>query len=1173
MRRVSFKLEGLVGNSQDSDSIQFGSGPDQDNGSAWDATTGSGVDGEGSSLQLGGGVAKEPADQENASQLSTESDSQKNVDRFNNSDAEFEVSGASIDVRQLVGKQQQPAIFTESQLIYLIVGSLALIGGGIALLVRFNKKKNPKIYRRRAGRLDKSREVRGAFKPAQRFKRDHSQSEEFSEQSHSQHHEEANVDELAKAGVSSLMPASTDALMLEPVLDSDGEFDFTEDLDEASRKDLETEELVDAGSGSLERSDDIVSISARPPESLQDCELSFSPPDSLQLSSFVESSPAQFETTEFEYSAYAVRGNSKSEPSSQGQVVDHEDDSNRHLPGVLTAEKDTDEATPSDPPSELDPELEQEANEFARNFFSDESNDHPVSAINEDEEVAMNLKNDDSELEFDFDLDDSGELKDSDADFNFDLDVEDVAEKSLTEAVAGAGLGVAGDAAKVVDDEIEFDFDDEPASGSGADDSAEFEAMFDDSSDDLGLELNSSEAASEVVADEVTDIEVTAEESDEIEFGFEDDDAPAIQADLGSKIGDAVGDLGDSVSEKAEALVEGAAESVGGLTDGAKAAAVAAGAAGTAAGGGFLAKVFGWGKKKKVAQQSEVDVELDEEISLDDSSDEILAAQSDEAAEVIASADIEIEEEVEFDLGDSASGEFDFSIDDDESPKALVQGLDSEIDLVDDDIVSVKEEVSQVAGVADAADSSVDLLGDLGSDDDLDLGIDLELEDDLDIDDIDLDEGPDVDALDLVSDKAEAVEAGFSSRDTLREPVEKTVFSSAETLREPAEAIASEPESGGDGLGVAAVGGAALAGAAALVGLKKSGQDDAGDLGSAALDSPDETLVAKVKELEQANSSLKESAESLEKELAAKKQELADKAAELEGAGKAEQEELVAKVETLEESNKALNESTQLLEEKLEAQVAQTEEAVAKVEKEYETKLEENVASQSEMAAELETLKAELAEAKSADSEAVSEAIAEKDAELEKMRANLESAKSSDESLKQEIESLKQQLADAESVAEEEHDGMPTSSLMGAAGLGGAAGLMGGKSLMDKSAEPSDGGSDDADLKKRFEKKLKAERRARKDAEAHLEQAEQQRNDVAKTLRGLKKELAESQKGASAKDDSLQLKALESQLERQSEKLKEIGAENEKLGNELKSAKDSVASLKSENSKLKKKMK
>ena len=225
------------------------------------------------------------------------------------------------------------------------------------------------------------------------------------------------------------------------------------------------------------------------------------------------------------------------------------------------------------------------------------------------------------------------------------------------------------------------------------------------------------------------------------------------------------------------------------------------------------------------------------------------------------------------------------------------------------------------------------------------------------------------------------------------------------------------------------------------------------------------------------------------------------------------------------------------------------------------------------MAAELETLKAELAEAKSADSEAVSEAIAEKDAELEKMRANLESAKSSDESLKQEIESLKQQLADAESVAEEEHDGMPTSSLMGAAGLGGAAGLMGGKSLMDKSAEPSDGGSDDADLKKRFEKKLKAERRARKDAEAHLEQAEQQRNDVAKTLRGLKKELAESQKGASAKDDSLQLKALESQLERQSEKLKEIGAENDKLGNELKSAKDSVASLKSENSKLKKKMK
>ena len=279
---------------------------------------------------------------------------------------------------------------------------------------------------------------------------------------------------------------------------------------------------------------------------------------------------------------------------------------------------------------------------------------------------------------------------------------------------------------------------------------------------------------------------------------------------------------------------------------------------------------------------------------------------------------------------------------------------------------------------------------------------------------------------------------------------------------------------------------------------------------------------------------------------------------------------MVAKVEELEQSNKTLNESTQLLEEKLEAQAAEAETAIAKVEEDYAAKLEESATGQSEMAAELESVKAELEEAKSS---VASEAAEQKDAELEKMQADLEAARSSDESLKQEIESLKQQLADA--AAADDHDGMPTSSLMGAAGLG-AAGLMGGRSLMDKTAdsEPSISPADD-DLKKRFEKRLKAERQARKDAEAHLEQAEQQRNDVAQTLRGLKKELVEAQKAATdkppAKDNSLQLKALESQLERQSDKMKTLGAENDKLSAELKSAQDSIKSLKAENSEFKKK--
>ena len=476
------------------------------------------------------------------------------------------------------------------------------------------------------------------------------------------------------------------------------------------------------------------------------------------------------------------------------------------------------------------------------------------------------------------------------------------------------------------------------------------------------------------------------------------------------------------------------------------------------------------------------------------------------------------------------------------------QELISEIEVADNEIAAVAAESKQSD---DSGDLSIDLLDESGEV-------------------FDLEDEPVVDAFDFADvDSAEAEkDNGFSSRDTLREPgAAKSGFSSAETLREPISTgpeVSTETES--DGLGIAALGGAA-AGAAALVGLNKStGQGDAEQESAAATasESVNDELIAKIRELETANSNLESSAKALEEKLAAKEEELA-KVAESDGTA-----ELVAKVEELEQSNKTLNESTQLLEEKLEAQAAEAETAIAKVEEDYAAKLEESATGQSEMAAELESVKAELEEAKSS---VASEAAEQKDAELEKMQADLEAARSSDESLKQEIESLKQQLADA--AAADDHDGMPTSSLMGAAGLG-AAGLMGGRSLMDKTAdsEPSISPADD-DLKKRFEKRLKAERQARKDAEAHLEQAEQQRNDVAQTLRGLKKELVEAQKAATdkppAKDNSLQLKALESQLERQSDKMKTLGAENDKLSAELKSAQDSIKSLKAENSEFKKK--
>ena len=1221
MRRVSFKFEGQANNAKDSNSyFQFGADEGQslktemgvelpdDNSSGESASTAQASQTDDSPVTSAGG--------EELGALGPDAAAQQNVERFNDQRKDQEAQSSYVGDRSWAKKHEKPNVFDQSQIIYVVVGSLALIGGGIALLAKTQKKKNKKIYRAKAGRLDERKEVRGAFRPAKRFKKAANPAVEAPA---------VSGDVSSQTEVSSLVPAQAEPILLVPVPQTAGKFDFAGGLDEAGEERFESEELVESDPESSPVSNDVGLLSARPFDSSQDRELAFVDSANLSDSHFVQSSPAQFAFSELEYSGGNAPEFSGGEPATFGQDKSPDEDSKQVTKDIFQNEERANEMA-----ADSDPELEQEANEFARNFFSDESVDNPVPAINEDEdeEAVMNSKNDDSGLEFDFDLEDAVEINDSDADFNFDMDVEEAPEKPLAELAVAADLSSSPEA-----DE----------------DSAEFAAMFDDSSEDLpGLELNApTESAADVIAvaddveielldsdldlevsgisDEVTsqaeefdvDVDLADDLDDVIELAVEED-APEISADLGAKIGDAVEGIGDSVSEKVDTAVDEAAEAVSGLSDSAKAAAVAAGAAGTAAGGGFLGKLFGWGKKKEVAQDTIEDAVAIEgavdEVELDDSN---TIAESDVISEVVASTesavDVEADEvefdlgiesedgEVEFDLGggESESDEFDFSLDDDEGPELLAdQELISEIEVADNEIAAVAAESKQSD---DSGDLSIDLLDESGEV-------------------FDLEDEPVVDAFDFADvDSAEAEkDNGFSSRDTLREPgAAKLGFSSAETLREPISTgpeVSTETES--DGLGIAALGGAAAAGAAALVGLNKStGQGDAEQESAAATasESVNDELIAKIRELETANSNLESSAKALEEKLAAKEEELAKvaesdgtaelvakveeleqsnktlnestqlleeklaareeelaKVAESDGTAESKQEELVAKVEELEQSNKTLNESTQLLEEKLEAQAAEAETAIAKVEEDYAAKLEESATGQSEMAAELESVKAELEEAKSS---VASEAAEQKDAELEKMQADLEAARSSDESLKQEIESLKQQLADA--AAADDHDGMPTSSLMGAAGLG-AAGLMGGRSLMDKTAdsEPSISPADD-DLKKRFEKRLKAERQARKDAEAHLEQAEQQRNDVAQTLRGLKKELVEAQKAATdkppAKDNSLQLKALESQLERQSDKMKTLGAENDKLSAELKSAQDSIKSLKAENSEFKKK--
>ena len=1197
MRRLSSKFEGQSDNAQDSTSeFQFGPTENQNFESEMAAEfSDTNLSSESTSQpeeSLPGDSLATQEGREEIGNLSSETTSQQNVERFNDRSRDEENQSSYVGDQNWAKKSDRPEVFAESQLIYMIVGSLALIGGGIALLARMHKKKNKKICRARAGRIDKRKEVRGAFKPVQGFKkRSTNPPAQVPEPP-------AITDDLAaQAGVSSLVAAQAEPIQLVPSSQHDGEFDFTGDLDQAGDERLESKELVEPGPASSQVFNDPGLLSARPSESSQERELAFVDSANLLDSYFIESTPAHFAFSQLEYSFHGAPHFSGGESASLGEDKDLDEDSKQDTKNIFPNDKQASEMA-----ANSDPELEQEANEFARNFFTDESDNHPVPAINEDEEAVMNSKNDDSDLEFDFDLDDAVEINDSDADFNFDLEVEEGSEEPLAE------LAVA---------DIE-------ASSQADDDSAEFVAMFDeDSSEDLaGLELNAPvDSADEVVAvaddadielkdldldleelesdvaDEVTahadeldiDIDLADDLDGSIELAGEEVEVPEIGTEAGAKIGDAVESLGESVGEKVDAVVDQAAETVGGLSDSAKTAAVAAGAAGTAAGGGFLAKIFGWGKKKKAAQETIEDA-IDE-VEMDD----VSVAESDVISEAVSDTEIAVDfdanseelelgidsenGEVEFDLGgESESDEFDFSLDDDDGPEVLAdQEIVSEIEVADDEFAAVPVEAKQVD---DSSDSSIDLLDESGEE------FDLDLDDDLG------------DFAEL--DSAEAAnEQSFSSRKTLREPVPdpvkaKSGFSSADTLREP---ISSEPEISAetepDGLGIAAAIGGAAAGAAALVGLNKGDAEQASDelqeiastegisQSVTASESPNDELIAKIKELETANSNLEKSAKSLEEKLAAKEKELVE-AADGNSTAEADQEELVAKVKELEQSNKALNESAQLLEEKLEAQTDEAQNALAKAEKDYEAKLEESATGQSKKAAELESqlesLKVELEEAKSSATQIASQAAEEKESELEKLQTDLETAQSSSESLKQEIESLKLKLADATVAAADDDDGMPSSSLMGAVGLG-AAGLMGGKSLLDKSADSEATSSPvDDDLKKRFQKRLQAERQARKDAESHLEQAELQRNDVAKTLRGVRKELVEAQKAATdkspAKDNSsLQLKALESQLERQSDKMKALGEEKEKLSAELKTAQDSIESLNAENSKLKKKVK
>jgi len=760
----------------------------------------------------------------------------------------FNENQADEDDEQVVATGQaseQPAAqpflgFDTGQLPMLIGGGVLLLIGGLAMLSKLSSKSKKKsnTYRAPVEQVDPERKVRGQFKPSERFKKPKPEPEFESETSLGDLPDQVGVSNLVVAQDAPLRVRSTSA---------GEEFDFSADMDEAEFELFESDELVEAEPEMPEVTNNDGSLSARPPESHQDSNLSFVESPGLLNSHFVRSSTAPVGAAELAYF-----GSSKRD-------IHQEKSSSENDEGVLgELGQEFGSELPEEGQSEGLVDQKIGSSQSAADFSDELIDQQPVRANSEDEEAVMNLQDDDSELEFDFDLSEETGIGDSDADFNFELDDDDA---SVALSQDASDIAIQSDSPAVVDsaDEpivaepvaeldavVETQADPTPAevAVSSADDSAEFADMFEDSSEDLvGLELN---APADVV-EQVEVIAATASDmADDVDFSDIELDGSAavavaeplgdvVDAGIGGvveSVGDVVGDAVGGIAETAQGATEAVADAAGGFSNAAKATAVVAGTAGAAAGGGILARLFGWGKNKDIAEPAEdVISETSEQIS--------------EIAQNVVSPAEQIVDETFPEGTDNANAIVD-------AADVVGPDAEAELSLVDGGEIEIFDE---------AADDEFNF--DLQDDDEFSFA------------------DPELDA-----DSAEA-EKGFSSMDTLREPERLAAgFSSADTIREPENVV----EADSDGLGIAALGGTLAAGAAAAFALNTSPADleepaesieaesepvrglgifDGNSDEDAAADSKTSELEAKIEELQQANQKLEESTKTLEEKLEA----------------------------------------------------------------------------------------------------------------------------------------------------------------------------------------------------------------------------------------------------------------------------------------------------------------
>ena len=662
----------------------------------------------------------------------------------------------------------------------------------------------------------------------------------------------------------------------------------------------------------------------------------------------------------------------------------------------------------------------------------------------------------------------------ADDDFDFDLGEEGtdsdefILDEEINNAVDSSKSGASSKRFKTEDDddvslandfEIDDDeFDDQDSQLSLADSDTDFGFDLDDEEPDSLL--GSGNQATEALAENV-------------------ESAGEGLGDLG--LADVVDDAKNAVSgvaEQAQAGIAGAAAAAG-------TAAAGVAAAGAAAKGGFFARLFG-SKNKKTNDNEEVDSPLHE---------------SEVAAVELSGDDVADMNPIES-LGGDEDSDFDFDLeaDDDGSVSALPlatnsdddEGFDLELDTDDSDEFSFDLEDSD----EDISVSSMETLVD----------------------------EPVIEGLPVVEEElAQVEEVGGSEGNDSREfafGLFDDDVSDKESV-EVASESSDEDESSITAPVVAAAFGAGLAG----IGLAGTGSADTAESDrqweaklnvledqNAKLNSQVTTLKKQLEEanksgdlsksLQQEHETLTESVKSLglEKDELLKEKELAEKeksrlTEELEAAQKhdstweqekadllKEQEELKAEKELAEEEKSRLTE---------ELKAAQKHDSTWEQEKADLLKEQEELKAEKELAEEEKSRLTEELEAAEKQNSTWEQEKADLLKEQEELKAEKEAGdQSADElsALQAEVDAFAQERTEFES----EIQTLQTK-------------------LADVEAKPAENGSseDIESLRDRFKRRLAAEHRKRKEAEQLVEQAEDQRNEVAKLLRAAKAELKE----------------------------------------------------------------